>query len=893
MIEREQWAAWSSLLDEALDLDEAARPAWLAALRERDPPAADAVQRLLGHEDHSSTLPGAGSLFTISGRGLPSYPQMLDAALGDDPADVPAAQPGQSFGPWQVSRCLGTGGMGEVWLATRADRLYEGQAAIKLLATSSDARRLGARFARERNLLARLSHPGIARLLDAGIIGEQPQVQPYLVLEYVDGRSLIDHVREQAPTVADRVRLAIAIGRAVEYAHSRLVVHRDLKPSNVMVTRAGEVKLLDFGIASMLDDDSSGHTEPRTALTRLHGRGLTLDYAAPEQIAGETTGIACDVYALAVLLFELLAGQRPLRGERPGRAALEHAVLHVEAPRLSRMIGGARPAGWQPGDQPIDAAKLGTGLDAVLAKAMRKAPEDRYPTMTALIADLDNWLAHRPLQAAPGDWRYRSRLWLRRNRLQASLGAAVLLSLSIGLGLSLWQWQRALLEARKSEAVQGFLVSLFSASDNWENGGHEPTLRSVVEGSAERVERELAAMPDVQLTLNEVLVNTYQGLGDYRASEAIGRRSIALSEQVYGADSAVRARFINALANNLIDSGRYDEAAPLLLEAIRILASLHGADSLEVADLQNDLAAVEASRGKLDEAVRLRRTALARFEHDPKARPSEVARVRGDLGVSLDRAGAWREAEAIHRIGYEAALAAGEPKALRYSSLPHNLGAILRRLGKYAEAERLLGEAVAIRRKEAADHPYLGLSLRTLALLYAETGRGQEASVMIDEALTILRRKYGETSVAVQITELQQALIAASNRPEDASIQAAAETVARQALARIAAGTPLELARGHQMLGQILLLQAARAAAAREELKAAVELFERHEGVSHPEAAMANGLLGIAERAAGADDAGSRRLQAAINTLSAEVDPEQSLLVRLRAAQQQPQARKP
>jgi len=876
LIAREQWDAWSKLLDEALDLDEAARPAWLAALQARDPVAAEAVQRLLGHEVEAPALPGAGSLFTVSRGGLgQAYPRALDAALGEDPAAVPAAIPGQSFGPWQVSRRLGVGGMGEVWLATRADRLYEGTAAIKLLATSSDARRLGARFARERQLLARLAHPGIARLLDAGIAGEQP----YLVLEYVDGRGLIDHVRERAPTVAERLRLAIAIGRAVEYAHSRLVVHRDLKPSNVMVTRSGEVKLLDFGIAAILDDDSAGDTRPGTALTRLHGRGLTLDYAAPEQIAGEATGIACDVYALAVLLFELLAGQRPLRGERPGRAALEHAVLHVEAPRLSRVIGGRRPAGWQPGDQPVDVAKLGSGLDAVLAKALRKAPEDRYPTMTALLADLDNWLAHRPLNAAPGDWRYRAGLWLRRNRLPASLGAAVGLSLSIGLGISLWQWQRAVLEARKSEAVQGFLVSLFSASDNWENNGQEPTLRKVVEGSAERVERELSGMPDVQLTLNEVLMSTWQGLGDYRASEAIARRSILLAEQVHGRDSVVRARFLNTLANNLIDRGRYDEAAGLLIEALRIFALRYGAESLEVADLQNDLAAVEASRGRLEEAVRLRREALARFERDPEARPSEVDRIRSDLGVSLDRAGHWRDAEAIHRRGYDEAQRSGAPKALRYSSLPHNLASILRRLGAYPEAETLFKEAIAIRRHEAADHPYLGLSLRNYAVLLADTGRRDEAAQTIADALAILRRKYGEDSVTVQITTLQQALILASRSAADVQ---RSEAVARAAVAKIGADTPLELARGHQMLGQILLLQAGRAAEARDELAAAVALFDRHEGAAHPEATIASGLLGRAEIAAGDRAAGRARIDAAIDRLATAVAPQQAQLVQLR-----------
>lgn len=881
LIAPEQWAAWSKLLDEALDLDDAARAVWLTALQARDPVAADAVQRLLGHEQTRQALPGAGGLFTVSHDGAAAaYPRALDAALTEPMADTAAARPGQTFGPWQVNRLLGMGGMGEVWLATRADRLYEGQAAIKLLATSHDARRLGARFARERQLLARLAHPGIARLLDAGIVDDQP----YLVLEYIDGRGLLDHVRDAAPTVAERLQLAIAIGRAVEYAHSRLVVHRDLKPSNVMVTGHGEIKLLDFGIAAILDEDS--HAEDAgNALTRRLGRSLTLDYAAPEQITGDTTGTACDVYALAVLLFEMLAGQRPLRGERPGRAALEHAVLHVEAPRLSKVIAGPRPAGWQPGDQPVDAAKLGSkrgaGLDAVLAKALRKQPEDRYPTMTAFLADLDNYLAHRPVTAAPGDWRYRSRLWLRRNRVPASLGAAVGLSLSIGLGISLWQWQRAVLEARKSEAVQAFLVSLFSAADNWENRGQEPTLRQVVEGSAERVEQELAAMPDVQLTLNEVLLNTWQGLGDFKASEVIARRSLLLAEQVHGRDSDVRARILNNLANNLIDRGHFDDAAGMLQETRRILVLLHGADSLEVADLDNDIGAVEASRGHLQEAVQLRRAALRRYEADPSARRVEVNRIRNDLGVMLDRAGYWREAEALQRRNYDQAQVSGEPKALRYSSAPHALGAILRRLGHYAEAESLMDEAIRIRRVEAADHPYLGLSLRNYANLLIDTDRLDAAASAMDEALGIIRRQYGDDSLIVAITELQQAGLMARRKPGDAGH---AEALARAALQRISADTPLEQARGHQVIGEIVLLKPGRIAEARTELATAVEIFERIEGLDHPEAAMARGLLGIAELRVGAAETGRSSLTAAIERLSRQVAPEQASLLRLRQA---------
>lgn len=861
MLDPETWRRCSALLDEALDLEPAARDAWLDALRREQPDVADSLERLLAHERRD-----AGPVLLSDATGARrGYEHALSATLDEPERD--AASVGQTFGPWQLVRKLGSGGMGEVWLARRADALYRGEAAIKLLSAHGDMRRLKGRFARERELLARLAHPGIARLLDAGVAGDQP----YLVLEHVDGESLLAHAHRAVPQLAGRLRLVLAVARAVEYAHSRLIVHRDLKPSNVMVTPAGEPKLLDFGIAALLENEDEGD-----GLTRLYGAGLTLDYAAPEQITGDAAaGVGCDIYALGVMLFELIAGQRPLRGERPGRTAFEHAVLHQDAPRLSRALAAELPADAPTGARPHDAARVNGDLDAIVAKALRKQPADRYPTMSAFIADLENWLAHRPVSAGRDDAAYRARLWLRRNRLAAGLTFAVLLSLLAGLGVSLWQWQRALHAAHKAETVQGFLVSLFEAPNNWNNDGAEPSLRKIVEGGAQRVEHELAGQPDVQLALNEVLLSTYQGLGDYAAAEAIARRALELSERVDGRDSESRARILNALANNIYDAGRYDEAAALFEESLRILRLRHGDASLEVADLLNDLAAVEAARGRLQESVRLRREALKRFEADPEAQPVDVERIRSDLGLALDRAGAWQEAEAVYRRGMDRT--ADERGTLRHSSYPHNLGSLLVRVGRYDEAERLLQEAIDIRRRDAATHPYLGLSLRNYAQLLDETGRTDQARTAIDEALAILRQRYAADSSTVAMTELRQALILAH-----AGDPAAAETLARAARQHIDTDTPLDRARADRTLGEILMLRGKRREA-QAELRAAIDVFDRLQGPAHPEAALALGLLGLSER--GIDDLAARtHLQSAIERLQPQLDPAQATLLRLRRA---------
>ena len=294
------WARCSALLDEALDLPANARAPWLAALAAAEPALAATLEPLLKRAEQQNA-------------------QTLGSAwLGSAIARQSDRQAGDAIGPWRLIRPLGVGGMGEVWLATRDDGLYEGEAALKFIKSGLGSA-LADRFARERRVLARLNHPGIARLLDAGLADDQP----YLVLEYVVGQPLLEHARRRRANTQERVRLLLAAAHAVQHAHTQLVAHRDLKPSNLLVTREGEVKLLDFGIASLLDAEGDPHT-----LTSLTGPAHTPGYAAPEQITGEPVGVAADVFALGVLLFELLAGERPFAPGETRRTVVEHAVLH-------------------------------------------------------------------------------------------------------------------------------------------------------------------------------------------------------------------------------------------------------------------------------------------------------------------------------------------------------------------------------------------------------------------------------------------------------------------------------------------------------------------------------------------------------------------------------------
>lgn len=554
-----RWPEVSALLDEALDLDPDDRTEWMTALRARDAELATLVERLLGREAAPSPAT--------------TFPRQLLAALTPD-GDT--ARAGQCFGHWRVLERIGAGGMGEVWRAVRADGQDDGEAAIKLLRSGLDRNALTRRFARERRVLARLDHPHISRLLDAGVEGDQP----YLVLEYVRGQALIDYLTATRPDVATRVRLLLEVAQAVEYAHARLVVHRDLKPGNLMVTADGRAKLLDFGIAALLSDEDD--TDP--ALTRLHGRGLTLDYAAPEQITGDTSGTASDVYSLGVLLFELLTGSRPFdtlcgadSTQRRSRAALEHAIVHDDAPRLSTVLAQpAAPSSAIP--RPADAHQARGDLEAVVATALRKRPQDRYPTVAAFADDLRRWLDHHPVSARQGDWRYRSRLWLRRHRTAALLSTAVLLSLLAGLGSALWQWQQAraaasqaAIAASRAAAVSAFMSDLFRAADPERTRGAALTALEAVDAGAARLLAEGEKDPAIRAELGTALGETYVSLSRPDKAIPVLQAALDAADAVYGADDLRHAQLQLMLAKAQMQNEQYDVATHSYAEAIEAL----------------------------------------------------------------------------------------------------------------------------------------------------------------------------------------------------------------------------------------------------------------------------------------------------------------------------------
>ncbi len=651
--------------------------------------------------------------------------------------EEPLLLPGTLLGPWEIEGLIGQGGMGEVYRARRADRAFELQVAIKLLKRGLDTQQIVRRFLLERRILAQLSHPNIAHALDAGAA---PDGRPYLVMEYVEGRPITEYSRAQGHSIVEMLRLMITVCLAVQEAHRRQIVHRDLKPSNVLVTVEGQVKLLDFGIAKSLSEEA-------VDATRLAGEAtaLTPAYAAPEQLLGQEVTPAADVYALGVMLYELLTARLPHR--REGRSA-SVIVIELNNETVVRPSAALRQErGRLPESE--RAARLRTvsrDLDLIVVKALHPEVARRYRTAQELADDLQRLLDQRPILARADSPAYRASRFIRRNRLAVSAALAVILALSAGLTVAVWQAgvarveaRSALLQKRRAEQVKEFMLSVFKEQDPYERSRQEQRspLQLIVEAS-KRVDSDLSGDPEIHAEVLVELAGIRVNLGDVAGAREMLERALQQQKTLYGPDSLPVAMSLIAIAR-AADKDKGDgspEIEPNVRAALRILDRPGQSDRRAIAEAKLLLGrALGFSQSATGEALKVLEEARQIDEAiDGKDSRAAVNVLLAEMAV-LRRAGRVGEAETMAReaIARLERLAGPENIGLAYPL--YELGSMLTmEQGRYAEAIPLLQRSIVIRRRQLGEQaPNLATSLALLGGAYTGLNRYEDARAAFAE----------------------------------------------------------------------------------------------------------------------------------------------------------------
>ena len=731
------------LFDAALDLPASDRRAFVERAPVPDEVRREVLSLLAAHDRAEGVLDrGLPEGMTDRLRDIAADVAAVGATATEAAGDGPAGSPGrpERIGAYRVVSELGRGGMGVVYLAERADGQFRQRVAIKLLHAGHDPG-LHARFLAERQILASLDHPNIARLLDGGVLEDG---RPYLVMEQVPGLPIDVYCDRIRLTIPERIRLFNDVARAVDHAHRNLVIHRDLKPSNILVTSKGEVKLLDFGIAKILNP---GLAPDGAARTVTDHRALTPEYASPEQVRGETLTTVTDVYSLGVILYALLCGRRPYDESR-SLAQMTRLITSVEPPppsaRISAEAGEPRRAG-------VDRLRrqLRGDLDAIVLKALRKSPRDRYASTELLAQDLERYLDGKPVRARRGTRWYRFQRTLRRHRVEATAAVLVLLSLLGGVGAATNNARRAALERdrtdlalRQSEEVTGFLLGLFEASDPAESGGDAITAHDLLRRGQARVDA-LSGQPGVQARMLDVLSRINTQMGRFADAEQQIERSILLDRAAGPEGDARRATRMRALADVLRRRGLYDSARVVLVRTRDIQESLFGPGDTAVIATLNQMAGLEIYRAELRESERLLREALGRAAESGTAETPASAQSLSLLGSVLTYRGLFDEAEeALRETLRRRRRVLGESPTLAGDML--RLGdLLLRELDRPWDAELLYDEARGILSRVGGSPPEREWALESQAGLRERRGDLVGAERLLHEAFELRVRTYG------------------------------------------------------------------------------------------------------------------------------------------------------
>ena len=664
----------------------------------------------------------------------------------------PQLPPGLRIGPYEIEREIGRGGMGTVYLAFRADEAYEKKVAIKVTPGALGSPEAVERFKRERQILARLEHPNIARLVDGGATAEG---LPYLVMEFIEGRPLHAYCDDKRLPTVERLELFLAVCSAVEYAHHALVIHRDLKPANILVTPDGVPRLLDFGIAKLVDPDSRPEAAAATALA------FTPWYASPEQVRGEPMATATDIYSLGVLLYELLTGHGPYRIESFKPLDVLRAIVEQEPEPPSVAVDrtlrfpsseGQRPATLTPwsvsrtreGTPERLRARLRGDLDAILMTALRKEPDRRYPSVAAFAEDIRAYLTGRPVSARRDSVVYRATKFVKRNRWGVAAGLAML-ALAAGAAANVVvQSRRVARERDRAARVQSFLVDLFSVSDPGEARGSSVTAREVLDKGADKIRHDLEAQPEARADLMETMADVYNRLGLNDRAAELARESLVFRRQGGDREPKALAQTLNLLGSILMDKGDMAAAEPMYRESLELRRRLYGNDSLEVAQALNNLGGVLDTLGRYDESDAMQKESLELKRKLLGPQDPSLATGLFNLGIGLYRRGDLTGAEARFRETLAIQRKAFGEDHPEVAFTMQSLGVVLDDTGRHKEAEQTYREALAIQRKVLGqEHPDIVTTLTNLANTLNHAGRLAEAEATLRETLPMSRKLYG------------------------------------------------------------------------------------------------------------------------------------------------------
>ncbi|MCC6233974.1 MAG: tetratricopeptide repeat protein, partial [Verrucomicrobiales bacterium] len=784
--------------------------------------------------------------------------EQADAYFGEDDGMLPPPPEalldpegsGSVIGRYLIEARIGEGGMGVVYRARQTSPLVR-LVALKVIKLGMDTRRVVARFEAERQALALMDHPHIARVLDAG---STDSGRPYFVMELVSGMRLTDHCDQLRLPLPHRLRLFIQVCHAVQHAHQKGIVHRDLKPSNILVAPSqnpaepGTPRIIDFGIAKAVQA-----THPfEVTLTTQAGFLGTPSYMSPEQAAGDADiDTRTDIYSLGVLLYELLTGRTPFDASpRSGNGlrALESVLKDREPPRPSTRVSQLTP----PEAAAIAAARSSVparlvegirgDLDWIILKCLEKDRARRYPGASALAADLERHLAFEPVSARPPSARYRLRKMIRRHRLAVLAGGLVGLSLLAGLAVAGWQYRetrlayaRAHRDATLSQQVATFLEQMLEAAGPAVARGRDTQmLREIVDTTAERVGRELADQPEVEARIRASLSKVYYDMGEYTKAEAMDREALRLYTSVLPPDDLRLQSVKNNLAGDLHQLGRLDECEVLLRECLEARRRLKEGDSNDMIIAMFNLASLQMFLGMLPEADAGLQEARAMAERMASPEPGLVAGLVDRSGSVLSLQSRHEEALGMFQRALELRRGARGLDHPEYAESLHNLGVAFLHLDRLDEAERTLSEALALKRRILGPlHPGSGATLANYARVVAQRGRLDEAETAYRESLRIQLEALGPAHAQVReaFDGLTSTLLRRGALPEAEALhlQYASGTNSSQAM-------QLPAADRHRLRG-LLLAQAAQPAEAVRELETALAL--------DPHQAQAVAALGI------------------------------------------------